>query len=62
MPTGPIDPLATDTLEVMWAGLEAGGFTGGTLASLADFDDARLAWIISDVLSSYRPYRTRPRR
>ena len=50
VPTGPIDPLAADTLEVMWAGLEAGGFTGGTLASLADFDDARLAWIISDVL------------
>ena len=50
VPTGPIDPLAVDTLEVMWQGLESGGLTGGLVASLADFGDARLAWIISDIL------------
>ncbi len=50
VPTGPIDPLAVDTLELIWLGLESGGFTGGTVASLADFGDARLAWIISDLL------------
>lgn len=43
VPTGPIDPLAVDTLELIWLGLESGGFTGGTVASLADFGDARLA-------------------
>ncbi len=50
VPTGPIDPLAVDTLEVIWQGLASGGFTGGIVAGLADFDDARLAWIISDLL------------
>ncbi len=50
VPTGPIDPLAADTLEVIWQGLAAGGFSGGIVASLADFGDARLAWIISDLL------------
>ncbi|MCY3616801.1 MAG: DUF3179 domain-containing (seleno)protein, partial [Acidimicrobiaceae bacterium] len=50
VPTGPIDPLATDTLELIWLGLQSGGFTGGTVASLADFSDPRLAWIISDLL------------
>ena len=50
VPTGPIDPLAVDTLEVVWQGLASGGFTGHTLATLADFGDARLAWILSDLL------------
>ena len=50
VPTGPIDPLAVDTLEIIWEGLASGGFTGGLVASLADFGDARLAWIISDLL------------
>ena len=50
VPTGPIDPLAADTLEIIWQGLAAGGFSGGIVASLADFGDARLAWIISDLL------------
>ncbi len=50
VPTGPIDPLAVDTLDFIWLGIESGGFTGGTVASLADFNDARLAWIISDLL------------
>ena len=50
VPTGPIDPLAADTLEIIWQGLASGGFSGGIVASLADFDDARLAWITSDLL------------
>ena len=55
VPTGPIDPVAASILEVIWLGLESGGFTGGTVASLADVDDARLAWIISDLLRFF-PY------
>ena len=49
-PTGPVDQVIIDTLEVIWLGLESGGFSGHTVASLADSDDARLAWIISDLL------------
>ena len=49
-PTGPIDQVIVDTLEVIWLGLESGGFSGATVASLADSGDARLAWIISDLL------------
>ena len=49
-PTGPIDQLTVDILEVIWAGLELGGFDGGLVASLADSGDARLAWILSDLL------------
>ena len=49
-PTGPIDQLTIDTLEIIWAGLELGGFDGGIVASLADSGDARLAWILSDLL------------
>ena len=49
-PTGPIDQVAVDTLEIIWLGLELGGFSGATVASLADPGDARLAWIISDLL------------
>ena len=55
VPTGPIDPAAVDTLEVIWQGLVSGGFTGGTVASLADAGDARLAWIIADLLRFF-PY------
>ena len=54
-PTGPLDQAAIDTLEVIWPGLELGGFSGVTVASLADSDDARLAWIISDLLRFF-PY------
>ncbi len=50
VPTGPIDQLTVDILEVIWAGLELGGFDGGLVASLADSGDARLAWIMSDLL------------
>ena len=54
-PTGPLDQAAIDTLEIIWPGLELGGFSGVTVASLADSDDARLAWIISDLLRFF-PY------
>ena len=49
-PTGPIDQTTVDNLEIIWAGLELGGFSGTTVASLAQSEDARLAWIISDLL------------
>ena len=49
-PTGPLDQAAIDTLEIIWPGLELGGFSGATVASLGDSGDARLAWIISDLL------------
>ena len=49
-PTGPIDQTTVDTLEVIWAGLELGGFDGGIVASLADSQDPRLAWVLSDLL------------
>ena len=49
-PTGPLDQTAVDNLEIIWAGLELGGFSGTTVASLAQSGDARLAWIISDLL------------
>ena len=54
-PTGPLDQAVIDTLEIIWPSLELGGFSGATLASLADSDDARLAWIISDLLRFF-PY------
>ena len=49
-PAGPIDSAAVDILEVIWAGLELGGFDGGLVAGLGDTGDARLAWILSDLL------------
>ena len=49
-PTGPIDQAAVDILEVIWAGLELGGFDGGLVAGLGNTGDARLAWIMSDLL------------
>ena len=49
-PTGPIDQAAVDILEVIWAGLELGGFDGGLVAALGNTGDARLAWIMSDLL------------
>ena len=55
VPTGPIDGISVDTLEVIWLGLELGGFSGHTVASLADSGDARLAWIVSDLLRFF-PY------
>ena len=48
--TGPIDQAAVDILEVIWAGLELGGFDGGLVAALGNTGDARLAWIMSDLL------------
>ena len=54
-PTGPLDQAVIDTLEVIWLGVELGGFSGATVASLADSDDARLAWIVSDLLRFF-PY------
>ena len=54
-PTGPLDQAVIDTLEIIWPGLELGGFSGATVASLADSDDARLAWIVSDLLRFF-PY------
>ena len=55
VPTGPIDQLTTDTLEVIWLGLAAGGFSGHIISGLADSGDARLAWILSDLLRFF-PY------
>ena len=49
-PTGPIDQASVDILEVIWAGLELGGFDGGLVAGLGNTGDARLAWIMSDLL------------
>lgn len=50
VPTGPVDGLTVDTLELIWLGLDIGGVAGLTVASLADSDDARLGWILSDLL------------
>ncbi|MXW99994.1 MAG: DUF3179 domain-containing protein, partial [Acidimicrobiaceae bacterium] len=50
VPTGPIDQAAVDILEVIWAGLQLGGFDGGLVAALGNTGDARLAWIMSDLL------------
>ncbi len=49
-PTGPIDQAAVDILEVIWAGFEVGGFDGGLVAGLGNTGDARLGWIMSDLL------------
>ena len=49
-PTGPIDQAAVDILEVIWAGLQLGGFDGGLVAALGNTGDPRLAWILSDLL------------
>ena len=50
VPTGPIDQAAVDILEVIWAGLQLGGFDGGLVAALGNTGDPRLAWILSDLL------------
>ena len=55
VPTGPVAQVVTDTLEVVWLGLESGGFSGHTVAGLADSGDARLGWILSDLLRFF-PY------
>ena len=50
MPTGPIEGIYVDNLEIIWLGLELGGVAGHTVTSLADSQDPRLAWILSDLL------------
>ncbi|MDE0238323.1 MAG: DUF3179 domain-containing (seleno)protein, partial [bacterium] len=55
VPTGPLSQSATDQLDIIWSSFRAGGFDGPTLARLGQTGDARLAWILSDLLRFVRP-------
>ena len=51
VPTGPIAQTAIDDLEFVWSGFQSEvGFSGTSVARLAQSGDPRLAWILSDLL------------
>ncbi|WP_420619317.1 DUF3179 domain-containing (seleno)protein [Candidatus Poriferisocius sp.] len=54
-PTGPLSPEATDQLDFIWSKLRTGGLEGAEVARLGESGDARLAWILSDLLRFVRP-------
>ena len=55
VPTGPLSPTATDQLDIIWSKLSTGGLDGAEVSWLAESGDARLAWILSDLLRFVRP-------
>ena len=55
VPTGPLSPEATDQLDFIWSKLRTGGLEGAEVARLGESGDARLAWILSDLLRFVRP-------
>ena len=55
VPTGPLPPAATDQLEFIWSKLRTGGLDAAEVSRLAESGDARLAWILSDLLRFVRP-------
>lgn len=55
VPTGPLSPTATDQLDFIWSKLSTGGLEGAEVSRLAESGDARLAWIVSDLLRFVRP-------
>ena len=55
VPTGPLSPAATDQLDFIWSKLSTGGLDGAEVFRLAESGDARLAWILSDLLRFVRP-------
>jgi hypothetical protein len=55
VPTGPLSQSAVEQIDLIWSSLETGGFDGATLARLGQTGDARLAWILSDLLRFLRP-------
>ncbi|WP_419928225.1 DUF3179 domain-containing (seleno)protein [Candidatus Poriferisocius sp.] len=55
VPTGPLSPAATDRLDSIWSKLRTGGLDGAEVSRLAESGDARLAWILSDLMRFVRP-------
>ena len=55
VPTGPLSPAATDQLDFIWSKLSTGGLEGAEVSRLAESGDARLAWILSDLMRFVRP-------
>ena len=55
VPTGPLSPATTDQLDFIWSKLRTGGLDGAEVSQLAESGDARLAWILSDLLRFVRP-------
>ncbi|MYB10239.1 MAG: DUF3179 domain-containing protein [Acidimicrobiia bacterium] len=55
VPTGPLSPAATDQLDSIWSKLRTGGLGGAEVSRLAESGDARLAWILSDLMRFVRP-------
>ncbi|MYH95680.1 MAG: DUF3179 domain-containing protein [Acidimicrobiia bacterium] len=55
VPTGPLSPAATDQLDSIWSKLRTGGLGGAEVSRLAVSGDARLAWILSDLMRFVRP-------
>ena len=55
VPTGPLSPAAADQLDFIWSKLRTGGLDGAEVSRLAESGDARLAWILSDILRFVRP-------
>ncbi|MDE0269222.1 MAG: DUF3179 domain-containing (seleno)protein [Acidimicrobiaceae bacterium] len=52
-PTGPLEQVAVDGLEAVWAGLGT-ELDGTAVAGLGQSGDPRLAWILSDILRFFQ--------
>ena len=55
VPTGPLSPAATNQLDFIWSKLSTGRLDGAEVSRLGESGDARLAWILSDLLRFVRP-------
>lgn len=53
VPTGPLEQVAVDGLEAVWAGLDT-ELDGAAVAELGRSGDPRLAWILSDLLRFFQ--------
>ena len=53
--TGPLSPTAADQLDFIWSKLRTGGLDGAEVSRFAEPGDARLSWILSDLMRFVRP-------
>ena len=55
VPTGPLPPSTTDDLDAIWSSFETVGIDRDIVSRLGQSGDARVAWILSDLLRFLRP-------
>ncbi len=55
VPTGPLSQSATDQLDSIWSSFLTSGIDGDAVSRLGQLGDARLAWILSDLMRFLRP-------